>query len=134
MSSSNNQLNSFICQPTKTATPAMISKANRETIDPVSPQSLEDLDSINFALGLHRFDIAAHQPHPPGYPAFIAIAPHLMIDGLNRYHDRPCLLLGDNVITYAEMRALVSQLIQRTPVLASGFRLRTAGRNRFHQR
>ena len=40
------------------------------------------------------------------------LMPHLMIDGLNRYHDRPCLLLGDNVITYAEMRAMVSQLIQ----------------------
>ena len=29
------------------------------------------------------------------------LMPHLMIDGLNRYHERPCLLLGDNVITYA---------------------------------
>ncbi len=41
-----------------------------------------------------------------------SLMPHLTIDGLNRYHDRPCLLLGDNVITYAEMRAMVSQLIQ----------------------
>jgi len=38
------------------------------------PRSLEDLDSINFALALHHFDVAAHQPHPPGYPAFIAVA------------------------------------------------------------
>lgn len=40
---------------------------------PYLPSTLEDLDSINFALGLHRFDVARHQPHPPGYPVFIAI-------------------------------------------------------------
>jgi hypothetical protein len=39
---------------------------------PYLPASLEDLDSINFALGLRRFDVANHQPHPPGYPLFIA--------------------------------------------------------------
>jgi hypothetical protein len=41
---------------------------------PYLPQSLEDADSINFAIGLHAFDVARHQPHPPGYPLFIAIA------------------------------------------------------------
>lgn len=34
--------------------------------------SLEDIDSINFALGLRDFDVARHQPHPPGYPLYIA--------------------------------------------------------------
>src|SRR5438105_9078789 len=38
------------------------------------PESLEDLDSINFALGVRQFDVARHQPHPPGYPVFILIA------------------------------------------------------------
>ncbi len=38
------------------------------------PRSLEDLDSINLALGVRDFDVARHQPHPPGYPAFIAAA------------------------------------------------------------
>lgn len=41
---------------------------------PYLPRSLEDLDSINFALGVRRFDVAHHQPHPPGYPVYIAIA------------------------------------------------------------
>jgi hypothetical protein len=36
------------------------------------PASLEDLDSINFALGVRAFDVASHRPHPPGYPLFIA--------------------------------------------------------------
>jgi hypothetical protein len=35
--------------------------------------SLEDIDSINFALGLRDFDVAAHQPHPPGSPVFMAM-------------------------------------------------------------
>ena len=38
------------------------------------PRSLEDLDSINFALGVRQFDVARHQPHPPGYPVFIALS------------------------------------------------------------
>ena len=41
---------------------------------PFLAQSLEDVDSINFALGLRQFDVAQHQPHPPGYPVYIGIA------------------------------------------------------------
>jgi hypothetical protein len=41
---------------------------------PFLPESLEDLDSINFALGIRDFDVARHQPHPPGYPIFILAA------------------------------------------------------------
>jgi hypothetical protein len=36
------------------------------------PPTLEDIDSINFAMGVRAFDVARHQPHPPGYPIFIA--------------------------------------------------------------
>lgn len=38
------------------------------------PQTLEDLDSVNFALGVDTFDVSRHQPHPPGYPVYIAAA------------------------------------------------------------
>jgi hypothetical protein len=41
---------------------------------PFLPASLEDLDSVNFALGVRHFDVAHHQPHPPGYPLFILAA------------------------------------------------------------
>jgi hypothetical protein len=37
------------------------------------PPTLEDIDSINFAMGVRDFDVARHQPHPPGYPLFIAL-------------------------------------------------------------
>jgi hypothetical protein len=38
------------------------------------PPTLEDIDSINFALAVRDFDVARHQPHPPGYPVFVALA------------------------------------------------------------
>jgi hypothetical protein len=37
------------------------------------PPALDDIDAINFALGVRDFDVALHQPHPPGYPLFIAL-------------------------------------------------------------
>ena len=40
---------------------------------PFLAPSLEDIDSINFALGLRHFDPALHQPHPPGYPVYILL-------------------------------------------------------------
>lgn len=40
---------------------------------PFLPPTLEDIDSINFALGVRDFDVARHQPHPPGYPLFVVL-------------------------------------------------------------
>ena len=56
------------------------------------PPTLEDIDSINFALGVRDFDVARHQPHPPGYPVFIALGEAL--DGVLQrwpaFRRRPC--------------------------------------------
>ena len=35
--------------------------------------TLEDIDSINFAMGVREFNVAQHQPHPPGAPVFVAL-------------------------------------------------------------
>jgi len=43
--------------------------------------------------------------HPP-------LMPHLLVDGLNRYNDEPCLYLGDRVATYREVRESTSQMVQ----------------------
>lgn len=40
---------------------------------PFVATTLEDIDSVNFALGLRDFDVAQHRPHPPGYPVYIGI-------------------------------------------------------------
>ncbi len=40
---------------------------------PFLAPSLEDIDSINFALGLRAFNPGLHQPHPPGYPVYMVL-------------------------------------------------------------
>ncbi len=40
---------------------------------PFLATSLEDIDSVNFALGIRDFNVAEHRPHPPGYPVYIAL-------------------------------------------------------------
>jgi hypothetical protein len=58
---------------TRRAIPYAIALAYLLAHLPFLAPSLEDIDSINFALGLHHFDPALHQPHPPGYPVYIAL-------------------------------------------------------------
>src|SRR5439155_14243593 len=33
--------------------------------------ALDEIDAVQFAMGVPSFDIWNHQPHPPGYPLFI---------------------------------------------------------------
>lgn len=33
--------------------------------------ALDEIDSVQFAMGIRDFNLWAHQPHPPGYPLFI---------------------------------------------------------------
>ncbi len=43
--------------------------------------ALDEWDSVQFALGVGDFDLWKHQPHPPGYPLYIAagwLAHHLL--------------------------------------------------------
>lgn len=41
---------------------------------PLRTRYLLNWDAVQFALGLRSFDIAHHQPHPPGYPLYLAMA------------------------------------------------------------
>ena len=41
---------------------------------PFLAPDLDDIDPINFALGVRDFDPALHRPHPPGYPVFMGLA------------------------------------------------------------
>ena len=50
---------------------------------PFLAPSLEDIDSINFALGLRAFNPALHQPHPPGHPVYMALG-HLSLAVVER--------------------------------------------------
>lgn len=35
---------------------------------------LDEWDSVQFAMGVHDFDLWRHRPHPPGYPLYIFLA------------------------------------------------------------
>jgi Protein O-mannosyl-transferase TMEM260-like len=41
---------------------------------PFLASDLDDIDPINFALGVRHFDPTLHRPHPPGYPVFVGLA------------------------------------------------------------
>ncbi len=55
---------------------------------PFLATSLEDIDSVNFALGVRHFDVATHRPHPPGYPVYIA-AGKVAVGALDLISDAP---------------------------------------------
>ncbi len=40
------------------------------------------------------------------------LMPHLMIDALNRYNDEPCLVLGETMASYRQVRERTSQMVQ----------------------
>ncbi|MEM6985968.1 MAG: hypothetical protein AAF499_05465, partial [Pseudomonadota bacterium] len=42
-----------------------------------------DYDAVNFLLALRDFDVAQHQPHPPGAPLFIAMGKVLVWLGVD---------------------------------------------------
>src|SRR5262245_22761800 len=37
------------------------------------PASLWEWDDMLFAHALHKYDLVAHSPHPPGFPVFVAM-------------------------------------------------------------
>jgi len=41
---------------------------------PFTSRMLYAWDSANFALALERYNVAFHQPHPPGYPLYVGVA------------------------------------------------------------
>jgi fatty-acyl-CoA synthase len=57
---------------------------------------------------------------------------HLLIDGLNRFHDEPCLFLGDKVASYKDVRESASQMVQalQSKGLGVGSRVAVISANR----
>ncbi len=41
---------------------------------PFASRTLFAWDSANFALALNQYNVAFHQPHPPGYPLYVGLA------------------------------------------------------------
>src|SRR5210317_1645810 len=60
------------------------------------------------------------------------LMPHLLINGLNRYDDEPCLFLGDKVASYREVRESTSRMVQalQSKGLGVGSRIAVISANR----
>ena len=49
-------------------------------------RTLWDWDEALFSLALRHYDVAAHHPHPPGFPLYIATAKLFQLAGFSDFH------------------------------------------------
>ena len=84
-------------------------------------RTLWDWDEAQFVLALRHFDIAAHHPHPPGFPLFIAAGKAMQWIGFNEFHALQALSFIAAVLIVPAMTsfALAAGADFRTSLLAS---------------
>jgi hypothetical protein len=75
-----------------------------------------DFDEANFVLGLRDFDVATHQPHPPGYPVFIALG-KLSLPVARMWPDAP-LVFGGPAAVETRALALWATALRHSPSVA----------------
>jgi hypothetical protein len=83
---------------------------------PFTASRMWDHDSIQFALGVERYNLAAHHPHPPGYPLYIALLKLLAWAGVNALHGMVAL----SVLASAAGAGLIVLLTARLVEEAEG--------------
>ena len=95
---------------TATSTAGVIAAAFLLLHLPFLPSSLEDLDSINFALGIRDFDVTQHQPHPPGYPVLILAAKAVHRVGVTEAHALSLLSIVSGALSAFALVSLFRRL------------------------
>ena len=70
---------------------------------------LYDIDSVNFALALKRFDPSVHQPHPPGYFLYVCLG--RLVNGI--FHDANAALVGISIVFSCGAVAMIYVLADR---------------------
>jgi len=78
---------------------------------PFVSHRLWDHDSVQFALGVEHYDLAAHHPHPPGYPLYIALLKVLAACGLEPVAAMVLVTLVASALGAACMPLLVRALL-----------------------
>jgi Protein of unknown function (DUF2723) len=90
---------------------------------PFAARRLWDHDSVQFALGVEKYDLAAHHPHPPGYPLYIAVLKLLAMLGVDSLHGMVAL----SILAAALGAGLIVPLTARLASAAAERGLRAAG-------
>jgi hypothetical protein len=83
---------------------------------PFAASRLWDHDSVQFALGVEKYDLAAHHPHPPGYPLYIAVLKILAAVGIDALHGMVAL----SILAGALGAGLIVPLTARLVSAAAG--------------
>src|SRR6202521_747363 len=78
---------------------------------PFAARGLGDHDSGQFALGVEKYDLAAHHPHPPGYPLYIAVLKLLAMLGVDSLHGMVALSILAAALGAGLIVALTARLL-----------------------
>jgi hypothetical protein len=78
---------------------------------PYIVSSLEDIDSVNFALGIRDFDIADHRPHPPGYPLVIALGKLGVVVARAFSGDAPAAVVEARTLSALSLLAAIAAIL-----------------------
>ncbi len=87
---------------------------------PFAAQRLWDHDSVQFALGVEKYDLAAHHPHPPGYPLYIAILKLLAAAGIDALHGMVALSIAAAALGAALIVPLTARLVSAAAAARAG--------------
>lgn len=77
---------------------------------PFVARRMWDHDSIQFALAVRDFDLAAHHPHPPGYPLYVGLLKVLAVLGVDPLHGMVALSLAASTVGAACFALVVARL------------------------
>jgi hypothetical protein len=91
---------------------------------PFAARRLWDHDSVQFALGVEKYDLAAHHPHPPGYPLYVAVLKLLAMLGVDSLHGMVAL----SILAAALGAGLIVPLTARLAAAAAERGVRAAGK------
>lgn len=86
---------------------------------PFAARRLWDHDSVQFALGVERFDLAAHHPHPPGYPLYIGLLKVLQAIGIEPLDGMVALSILASALGAGCMVLLAARLARIVEVIPS---------------